>query len=78
MPRFGFAAPPAGVAEAAEAAEAAFVVPPAFVAGAGFDEEAGGKGMRVGIDLGDDVETVWEAAVLELQGHGWSLRRQRA
>ena len=30
----------------------------------------GGEGVRVGVDLGDDVEAVVELVVVEGQGHG--------
>ena len=36
-----------------------------FVARAGLDEQPGGEGMRIGIDLGDDVEAVGELMVVE-------------
>ena len=41
-----------------------------LVAGAGADEEAGRRGVGVGIDLGDDGQAVGERVLAEVDGHG--------
>src|SRR6266850_4686209 len=44
-----------------------------FVAGAGFDEHAGGDGVRIGVDLGDDVEAVFKLMMFERKWHVYWL-----
>ena len=38
-----------------------------LIARAGLDEQPGGEGMRIGIDLGDDVEAVGELLVMKVR-----------
>ena len=48
-----------------------------FVARSGFNEEAQGDGIRIGVFLGDDVEAVGKLMVMESEWHRCAIIGER-